>query len=103
MIKPTYVKKIFLSITTTDDNFFMKTININDVNYKLNTHEDMLLFPFFDITSSNVDGFYNSLSLMVMHADRPYTSHSDIKFLVGLKKAFIYNVPNESSHQQVEL
>lgn len=67
-----YVKKTFPSIVTINNDFFMKTINIYDVNYKLNAYEDILLLPSFDKNSSNADKFYNRSSVLVMHTNRPY-------------------------------
>lgn len=51
----------------------MKTIKIENIDYKLNAYKDILLLHAFDISTSNVDGYYNISLLVIDTVD--HTSH----------------------------
>ena len=52
------VKILFPSITTIDDKIESKSIVINNLNWKLNANEDILILPSYLIDDTNTEGLY---------------------------------------------
>ena len=72
-----WTKDILLKNNITDHietKFDDKTLEFNNLDYKLNAYEDLVILPDFDITQTNSDGYYkNAKSRFVMICSKPYT------------------------------